>query len=110
MPDETKFDPFAPWKQFQGPMMESWSKMMSEVVATEEFAKAMGQYLNNYLEVSAPLQKQVEAAMEKYLQQMHMPSRAEVIQLAERLTHIEMRLDDMETKLDELLDAVQSHE
>jgi hypothetical protein len=30
-----------------------------------------------------------------------MPSRADVISLAERLTHIEMRLDDLEAKLEE---------
>jgi len=42
------------------------------------------------------------------LQQMSLPSRKEVLNLAERLTHIEMRLDDMDAKLDEVLDHLQA--
>jgi hypothetical protein len=107
MSDETpKFDPFAPWKQFQGPMMDAWSKAMSEAVASDDFAKSMGDYLNSYLETSAPLQKQFEATMEKYLQGMQLPSRAEVLHLSERLTGLEMRLDDMEAKLDQILELL----
>ncbi len=104
MSDETpKFDPFAPWKQFQGPMMEAWSKAMSEAVASDDFARSMGETLNSYLETSAPLQKQFESAMEKYLQGMQLPTRAEFLAFSERLTGLEMRLDDMEAKLDKIL-------
>jgi len=106
--EKSKFDPFAPWKQFQGPMMDAWSKMMSAAVATEDFARVMGEYLDNYFEASAPMRKQFEAAMEKYQEGMNMPSRKEVIQLAERLTNIEMRLDDLEAKADQILDILKT--
>jgi hypothetical protein len=46
--------------------------------------------------------------MEAYLAQANMPSRAEVISLAQRLTSVEMRLDDMDARLDEILGAVRA--
>jgi len=36
------------------------------------------------------------------LQQLSMPSRADFVGLADRLTNIEMRLDDMDAKLDRI--------
>ena len=35
-----------------------------------------------------------------------MPSRDDVTRLAERLTNVEMRLDDLDAKLDDILRAV----
>jgi len=35
------------------------------------------------------------------LQQSNMPTRSDVVSLAERLTNIERRLDDLDAKLDE---------
>jgi hypothetical protein len=39
--------------------------------------------------------------MTQVFTQLNMPMRSDVTSLAERLTHIEMRLDDIEAKLDE---------
>jgi hypothetical protein len=43
---------------------------------------------------------------EQYLQQMSLPTRSQVISLAERLTNVEMAIQDLDEKLDELLDRV----
>lgn len=37
------------------------------------------------------------------LQQLNMPSHADFVSLAERLTNVEMKLDDMDAKLDEVV-------
>ncbi len=103
-PPKPPFDPFAAWKPFQ----ETWAKAMSETVATEDFAKAMGEYLGDYIQTSAPLRQQMEKALEQYLHQMSLPTRSEVIGLAERLTNLEMRADDLDAKMDELLDHVKA--
>lgn len=102
--DQPQFDPFAAWKPFQ----EAWAKAMSETVATEDFAKAMGDYLGHYIQTSAPLRQQMDKAVEHYLHQMNLPTRTEVISLAERLTNLEMRADDLDAKMDELLDHVKA--
>ncbi|OGO42123.1 MAG: hypothetical protein A2Z04_02540 [Chloroflexi bacterium RBG_16_57_9] len=104
--EKPEFDPFAPWRSFRDSSLESWSKVMAEAVGTEAFAESLGKMLNSYLETSAPMQKIVEQYMEAYLKQMNMPSRSEVISIAERLTHLELRLDDLDAKVDQILELM----
>ena len=44
--------------------------------------------------------------MDQTLANLSMPSRAEIISLAERMTQVEMRLDDMDAKLDRIADLL----
>jgi hypothetical protein len=61
--------------------------------------------LNAYIEASAPQKKIYEQLVTRALAQSNMPSREDVLNLAERLTNLEMRLDDIDAKLDVLLSA-----
>ena len=99
------FDPTGMLKTIRDANMDAWSKMMIELVNTDAYARVTGEMLDAWLSNSAPFRKAVEAALSRALANLNMPSRAEVISLAERLTNIEMRLDDMEAKLDESLRA-----
>jgi hypothetical protein len=99
------FDPTGMLKTIRDSNMEAWSRMMIELVNTDAYARVTGEMLDAWLSNSAPFRKAIEAAMTRALGDLHMPSRADVISLAERLTNIEMRLDDMEAKLDESLRA-----
>ena len=81
--------------------MDAWSKMMIQLVNTEAYAQATGAMLDAWLTTSAPFRKAIEATMTQALTKLNMPTRADVTSLAERLTNIEMRLDDLEAKLDE---------
>lgn len=104
MPDQANndkpFDPTAPWRGMRDTYMDAWAKSMVEMVNTEAYAQATGAMLDTYLAVSAPFREAVEKAMLKTLEQLAMPSRADVVSIAERMTNIEMRLDDMDAKLD----------
>jgi len=104
-PNDTQapFDPFGAFSGLRETIMENWSKAMIDLVNSEEYARASGAMLDNYLAMSAPFQKALEKAMAQSLAQFNMPSRQEIITLAERLTNIEMKLDDLDAKLDELL-------
>lgn len=44
--------------------------------------------------------------MLRVLEQLSMPSRADFISLADRVTNIEMRLDDMDAKLDQIVNVI----
>jgi hypothetical protein len=99
------FDPTGMLKTIRDANMEAWSKMMVELVNTDAYARVTGEILDAYLSSSAPFREAVEAAMTRALGNLNMPSRADVISLAERLTNIEVRLDDLEAKLDEGLRA-----
>lgn len=101
-------DPFGTWRTIRDANLDAWAKGMTSLVNTEAFAKAIGMQLDTILAASAPAQKAVQQYMETYLAQVNMPSRAEVVNLASRLTNIELRLDDMQAQLDELLAAVRT--
>ena len=100
-------DPMGPatesWKQMQSIWMDGWSKMMGEAVGTEQFSKLMGQWLDFYFGWSGPVRKQVEELTERAFEQMNLPTRAELATIGKRLTAVEMRLDDLDAKVDEAL-------
>ncbi len=98
--DGKRFDPMEPWRGMRDVYMDAWAKAMVEMVNTEAYAQASGAMLDTYLTVSAPFREAIEKAMLKTLEQLAMPSRADVVSLAERMTNIEMKLDDMDAKLD----------
>jgi len=101
-PDEHEtFDPFGTWKNMRDAGMDAWSKMMIQLVNTEAYSKATATMLDTWLTTSAPFRKMLESTMTQTLTQLNMPTRSDVVSVAERLTHIEMRLDDLEAKLDE---------
>jgi len=96
------FDPMSSFRQMRDAYLDVWAKAMVETVNTEAYAKATGTLLDSYLAVSSPFRDAVEKAMLQALTQLSMPSRADFIGLAERLTNVEMRLDDMDAKLDRI--------
>lgn len=102
-----EFDPLAFWKQFQTAGMNVWTQAMNDVVASEDFAQTMGRYLEAYLAAALP-QQQLMKQVDQYLQNMNFPSRPDLLSVAERLTHLEMRVDDLDAKLDEVLDRLQA--
>ena len=95
-----KFDPMEPWRGVRDVYLDAWAKTMVDMVNTEAYAQASGAMLDSYLTVSTPFREAVEKAMLKTLEQLAMPSRADVVSIAERMTNIEMRLDDLDAKLD----------
>jgi hypothetical protein len=99
------FDPTGMFKNIRDANLDAWSRMMIEAVNTEAYAKATAVMLDAWLANSAPFRKSVEAALAQALANLNLPSRADVTGLAERLTNIEMRLDDLEARLDEALRA-----
>lgn len=99
-----KPDPFETLQRAQQAWMEAWSKSMSEFVASEAFAESLGQQVETYVDSTAPLRRQFEQGMELYFQQHNLATRADALSLAQRLTHVELRLDDLDAKLDTVLD------
>jgi len=101
-------DPVGTWRTIRDANLDAWAKGMATLVNTETFSKALGLQLDTMLAASAPVQKTMNQYMEAYLGQANLPSRAEVISLARRMTNIEMRLDDMDARLDEILFALRA--
>lgn len=100
-------DPFGAWRAWRDASLDAWAKSLTSVVNTESFSQAIGAQLDAMLAANGPLQQVVHQSMERYLAQANLPSRSEMATLAGRLTNIEMRLDDMQAQLDEVLQFAQ---
>ncbi len=100
-------DPFGFWKTARDTNLEAWSKFMIDLVNSDEYAQATGLALEQALATSQPLRDAMERTMTQTLSMLNMPSRAEVISLADRLVNVEMRLDDLDAKLTTVQKALQ---
>jgi hypothetical protein len=101
-PKDKAADPMAAFRELRDGYLDAWAKASVDVVNTEAYAKATGATLETYLSASAPFREALEKSMVQALQQLSMPSRADVLSLAERLVNVEMKLDDMDAKLDQI--------
>jgi hypothetical protein len=95
------FDPFEMWRGMRDSALDVWAKAMVQVVNTDAYAMATGKSVELYLTAIAPFREVYEKMVTQALQQSNMPTRSDVVSLAERLTNIERRLDDLDAKLDE---------
>jgi len=108
-PRDENTRPFNPFESFRGmrdAYLNAMSKTMIDAVNTENYAQATGAMLDCYLTASAPFREALEKSVAQALQQLSLPSRQEVAALAERFTNVEMRLDDLDAKLDRLLNEI----
>lgn len=96
-------DTFEAFRGMRDNYLDAMSKVMINAVNSEEYAQATGAMLNGSLMASAPFREALDKAIAAALQHSSMPSRQEVAALAGRFTNMEMRLDDMEAKLDRLI-------
>ena len=96
------------WKSLRDTSLESYSKMMIDMVNSDEYSRTTGQWLNTYLTLSQPFQRVIDLMMTQVLTGLNMPMRTDVTSLAERLTNIETRLDDQDAKLDDILSALKA--
>ena len=96
------FDPFEQFRSMRDAYLDSMAKLMVDAVNTEGYAQATGAMLENSLTISAPFREAMEKSMLQVLQQLSMPSRQDFTALADRFTNLEMRLDDMDGKLDRI--------
>ena len=88
-------DPVALWQKMIGEMEKGFNAFANQTMSSPEFSKAMNQAGS----ASAGAQKQFGDFMEKYLLNMNLPSRAQMIGMAERLQTIEGQLNDIKAML-----------
>jgi hypothetical protein len=101
-PNGKQPDPMDAFREVRDTYLDAWAKGMVETVNTDAYAKTTGLVLDTYLSASSPFRESVEKAMLRVLEQLSMPSRTDFIALADRVTNIEMQLDDMDAKLDRI--------
>ena len=88
-------DPVAIWQNMMGEMEKGFNAFATKAMETPEFSKVVNQVGG----VSAGAQKQLGDMMEKYLLSMNLPSRAQMVGMAERLQGIEGQLSEIKALL-----------
>jgi hypothetical protein len=91
-------DPAAIWQNMMGEMEKGFNAFANQAMASPEFSKLVNQVGG----VSAGAQKQLGELMEKYLVSMNLPSRAQMVSMAERLQSIEGQLNEIKALLHQL--------
>ena len=94
MADKTN-DPVAMWQNMIGEMEKGFNSFANQAMASPEFSKVMNQVGG----ATAGAQKQLSELMEKYLVGMNLPSRAQMVSMAERLQSIEGQLNEIKAML-----------
>ena len=92
---EKSNDPVAIWQNMLGEMEKGFNSFANQAMASPEFSKVVNQVGG----VSAGAQKQLGELMEKYLVGMNLPSRAQMVSMAERLQSIEGQLNEIKALL-----------
>jgi hypothetical protein len=101
-------DPFGTLRALRDTNLETWSKLMIDLINSEAYSQATSQWLDTYMTISQPFKRVIETTMAQVLTGLNMPTLAEVTSLAERMTNMEMRLDDLDAKLDDIKGAIQA--
>jgi polyhydroxyalkanoic acid synthase PhaR subunit len=84
-------DPFRPMREAYGQAVEGWSKAMEQMVASEEFASASGEFLKRYVEMQETLRTASRAAAES----VHFPTTDDLARLAQLVINVERKVDEV---------------
>ena len=91
-------DPVAIWQTMIGEMEKGFNSFANQAMGSPEFSKVVNQVGG----ATAGAQKQLGELMEKYLVSMNLPSRAQMVGMAERLQSIEGQLNEIKAMLHQM--------
>jgi SMC interacting uncharacterized protein involved in chromosome segregation len=97
-------DPVALWQNMIGEMEKGFNAFANQAMASPQFSKVVNQVGG----ATAGAQKQLGELMEKYLLTMNLPSRSQMIGMAERLQSIEGQLSEIKAMLHQMQGAATS--
>jgi hypothetical protein len=91
------------WKQFLDQWLAAWSKVFEQSMGTEAFAQMMGKQLEAFLNAGGPVKKAVDQQVEAGLAGLGLPSRSQVVALAQQIIQLEEKVEGLEDRLDAIL-------
>jgi hypothetical protein len=83
-------------------VMDAWAKFMLRLTSSHEYQRLQGTIMKPTLIGYALARKASEAVMGPFLSYLNMPTREEVISIAQRLTHVEIALDDLGAAIEQI--------
>lgn len=85
-------------RQWQELMMDSWGKMTKQVVGSDSFAAAS----SSYMDWALSWQKQMRNNTGQFLESLEFPKRSDIARLSKQIAAVELRVADMEDRLDKM--------
>ena len=95
MSENDSLDPARLWREWFVKSEKAFSDAMTEVMGDEHFSKGMGRYINEALHTH----RMFSESMGQYLANLNIPSRGDVLDMADRLAHIEDTLGQIQVEL-----------
>jgi hypothetical protein len=99
---EKQFDAMKLMRTARDGVMDAWASVMLKLTSSHEYQRVQGMILKPALLGYALFRKASESLMSPVLANLNMPSREEVTGIAQRLTHIEMTLDDLGAAIEQI--------
>jgi polyhydroxyalkanoic acid synthase PhaR subunit len=97
-------DPFAAWKAMFQTGEATWTTMLEQMMGSQAFTQAMGQYLENSLKAQEVARK----AVETNLSAMNLPTKSDLTRLASQIVALDAKLDDLSETVEQLADEVKA--
>ena len=95
MSNDNSIDPLRLWREWFVKSEKTWSDTLTELMGDENFSKGMGRYVHEALHTH----RMFSEAMAQYLSNLNIPSRADILDMNDRLAHIEDTLNQLVVEL-----------
>ena len=94
-------DPLAPWREMLSQWEQNINALANRTMGSEEYSSSM----NGAMGATLKLQETMRQFMAAYLASANLPSRSEVLGIAERLGGVEAKLDRISALLERIAQA-----
>lgn len=101
MPDDKTPDPLALWRDMLSQWETSVNALANRTMKTDEYSSSM----NGAMNATLRMQETMREFMAQYLAAANVPSRKDVLAIAERLGSVEARLERMTSLLETIASA-----
>lgn len=89
------------WRKAAADAEQRWNDYFNQLMGTEAFGQMMARSIDTYIAMQSTLAR----GMEQYLRALNIPSRTDVVQLAERVAMLEHKIDAIAAAVGAIDDA-----
>ncbi|MCM2674221.1 polyhydroxyalkanoic acid synthase subunit PhaR [Alkalicoccobacillus plakortidis] len=97
MSDQKSFDPFTLWKDVYQQSESYWGNVLDEKMKEDQFSEWMGKTL----EMNLLYKKAQDEITNKYLEQVNVPTRSDLANIASLVVNVESKVDHLEDLVEE---------
>jgi hypothetical protein len=92
---DAMIDPLRLWREWFVKSEKTWSDALTDIMGDDRFSKGMGRYMQEALHTH----RMFSESMAQYLANLNIPSRADILDLGDRLGQIEDALASIQIEL-----------